>query len=156
MMLRCPVARVLKATTHESPRRAMTATATAPQKPRRIGQKILGSGLLDLLAGPPGVDGYLEQVHPAWGVRERRAEVIVADRRTPGSVTLSLRANLAWEGSEAGQFVQVAVEISGSRRTRCYSLASAAGPGRTLELTVKAHPDGLVSNFLVEKAHPGM
>jgi ferredoxin-NADP reductase len=134
----------------------MTATATAPPKPRLIGRKILGSGLLDLLAGPPGVDGYLEQVRPAWGVRERRAEVIAADRRTPDSVTLSLRANLAWEGSEAGQFVQVAVEINGSRRTRCYSLASAAGPGRNLELTVKAHPDGLVSNFLVEKADPGM
>src|SRR5438045_2717053 len=74
MMLRCPVARVLKATTHESPRRAMTATATAPQKPRRIGRKILGSGLLDLLAGPPGVDGYLQQVRRAWGVRERPAE----------------------------------------------------------------------------------
>jgi ferredoxin-NADP reductase len=134
----------------------MTATAIAPQKPRRIGQKILGSGLLDLLAGPPGVDGYLEQVRRAWGVRERRAEVIAADRRTPDSVTLSLRANLAWEGSEAGQFVQVAVEINGSRRTRCYSLASAAGPGRMIELTVKAHPDGLVSSFLVENAHPGM
>src|SRR5882724_9901598 len=132
MMLRCPTTRVVTATRHESVRRAMTATATAPQKPRLIGRKILGSGLLDLLAGPPGVDGYLEQVRPAWGVRERRAEVIAADRRTPDSVTLSLRANLAWEGFDAGQFVQIAVEIDGSRRTRCYSLASKAGPGRSL------------------------
>lgn len=134
----------------------MTATATEPPKPRRMGQRILGSGLLDLLAGPPGVDGYLEQIRPAWGVQDRRAEVIAADRRTPDAVTLALRANLAWEGFESGQFVQVAVEIDGSRRTRSYSLASAAGPGRTLELTVKAHPEGLVSNFLVENARPGM
>ena len=31
-----------------------------------------------------------------------------------------------------------------------------AGPARDLELTVKAHPDGLVSNFLIEQARPGM
>src|SRR3954451_15469670 len=119
MMLRCPAARVFRATTHESARRAMSATPIAPQKPRLIGQKILGSGLLDLLAGPPGVDGYLEDGRPAWGGGDARAEVTAADRRTPESVTLSLRANLAWEGFEAGQFVQVAVEINGSRRTRC-------------------------------------
>jgi stearoyl-CoA 9-desaturase NADPH oxidoreductase len=134
----------------------MNSTTTVPPRQRLIGKRILGSGLLDLLAGPPGVDGYLEQIRPAWAVRDGRAEVIAADRNTPDSVTLSLHANLAWEGFDAGQFVQVAVEIDGSRRTRCYSPASAAGPGRSLELTVKAHPEGLVSNFLVENARPGM
>ena len=134
----------------------MNSTTIVPPKQRLIGKRILGSGLLDLLAGPPGIDGYLEQIRPAWAVRDRRAEVIAADRRTPDSVTLSLRANLAWDGFEAGQFVQVAVAIDGSRRTRCYSPASAAGSGRSLELTVKAHPEGLVSNFLIENARPGM
>jgi stearoyl-CoA 9-desaturase NADPH oxidoreductase len=133
----------------------MTTTTDTP-KARRVGKRILGSGLLDLLAGPPGVDGYLEQIRPAWGVQDRRAEVIAADRRTPDSVTLSLRANLAWEGFQAGQFVQVAVEIDGARRTRCYSPASAAGTGRILELTVKAHPKGVISNSLFENARPGM
>ena len=134
----------------------MNSTSTIPPNKRPIGQRILGSGLLDLLAGPPGIDGYLEQIRPAWAVRDRRAEVIAADRRTPDSVTLSLRANLAWDGFEAGQFVQVAVAIDGSRRTRCYSPASRAESGRSLELTVKAHPEGLVSNFLIEHARPGL
>src|SRR3954449_5255098 len=156
MMLRSLATRVVMAITPESARREMDSTTAAPPKRRVIGQRILGSGLLDLLAGPPGVDGYLEQIRPAWGVHDRRAEVIAADRRTPDSVTLSLRANLAWEGFDAGQFVQVAVDLDGSRRTRCYSPASAAGSGRLLELTVKAHPEGLVSNHLVENARPGM
>ena len=134
----------------------MTTTTANPPKARRVGRRILGSRLIDLLAGPPGVDGYLEQIRPSWGVQDRRAEVIAAERGTPDSVTLSLRANLAWEGFKAGQFVQVAVEIDGSRRTRCYSPAAAAGTGRMLELTVKAHPEGLVSNFLIENARPGM
>jgi ferredoxin-NADP reductase len=112
--------------------------------------------LLDLLAGPPGVDGYLEQVRPTWTVRECRAEVTHVRRATPDSVTLSLRANRAWQGFRAGQFLQLAVEIDGVRRVRCYSPASVAGTGRELELTVKAHPEGLVSNFLVERARTGM
>ena len=135
----------------------MTATAspTAPPRPRRLGQRLLGSGLLDLLAGPPGVDGYLEQVRPTWAVNDCRAEVTSVDRLTPDSVTLGLRANLAWEGFRAGQFVQVSVEIDGAWRSRCYSPASIAGTARELELTVKSHPEGLVSNHLLEQARPG-
>jgi stearoyl-CoA 9-desaturase NADPH oxidoreductase len=123
---------------------------------KTLERRILGSGILDILAGPPGVDGYLEQVRPTWVVSECRAKVIGAERQTPDSVTLTLRANRAWEGFEAGQFIQVAVEIDGSRRTRCYSPASVAGPGRELEITVKSHPEGLVSNFLIESARAGM
>jgi stearoyl-CoA 9-desaturase NADPH oxidoreductase len=132
-----------------------TASPAIP-RPRRLGQKLLGSGFLDLLAGPPGVDGYLEQLRPTWAVRERRAEVISVERLTPESVTLGLRGNLAWDGFRAGQFVRVAVEIDGAWRTRCYSPASVAGAGRELEITVKSHPDGLVSNYLIDHARPGM
>jgi ferredoxin-NADP reductase len=48
------------------------------------------------------------------------------------------------------------VEIDGVRRTRCYSPAGAAGTGRELEITVKSHPEGLVSNHLIAGARPGM
>jgi ferredoxin-NADP reductase len=113
-------------------------------------------GLLDVFAGPPGVDGYLEQIRPTWARRECRAAVIGVRHGTPDSVTLTLRANRAWQGFRAGQFVRVAVEIDGVRRARCYSPASVAGAARELELTVKSHPEGLVSNFLIERATPGM
>jgi ferredoxin-NADP reductase len=102
------------------------------------------------------VDGYLEQVRPTWAVRDCRAEVSSVRRQTPDSVTLGLRPNLAWEGFRAGQFTRVAVEIDGAWRTRCYSPASAAGTERELEITVKSHPEGLVSNFLIDHARPGM
>ena len=78
------------------------------------------------------------------------------ERLTPDSVTLGLRANIAWEGFTAGQFVRVAVEIDGAWRTRCYSPSSPAGTGREFEITVKSHPEGLVSNHLIEAARPGM
>ncbi len=128
-----------------------TTTATAPSR-----RAIPGLGLLDLIAGPHGIDGYLEQISPTMVTGECRAEVVAAGHGTEDSVTLTLRPNRAWRGLRAGQFVQVAVEIDGVRHTRCYSPASPEGAGRELEITVKRHPDGLVSNFLADRAKPGM
>lgn len=128
-----------------------TTTAAAPSR-----RAIPGLGLLDLIAGPHGIDGYLEQISPTMVTGECRAEVVAASHGTEDSVTLSLRPNRAWGGLRAGQFVQVSVEIDGVRHTRCYSPASPEGAGRELEVTIKRHPDGLVSNFLADHAQPGM
>jgi stearoyl-CoA 9-desaturase NADPH oxidoreductase len=112
--------------------------------------------LLEAMAGPHGVDGYLEQLDPLLVTGECRAEVIGVEHGTEESVTLTLRPNRAWRGFRAGQFVNVTVEINGVRHQRCYSPASAEGRGETLEITTKRHPEGLVSNFLVKHAEPGM
>ncbi|NKY87164.1 ferredoxin reductase [Nocardia veterana] len=117
-------------------------------------------GLLDLvqtLTSPHPLDRYLELVRPTLTLRDLRAEIIGVDRSVPGSVTLTLRPNRAWAGHAAGQFVQVGVLIDGVKHTRCYSPIDAeTGPRRTLTLTVKAHPDGLVSQYLHRQARRGM
>jgi stearoyl-CoA 9-desaturase NADPH oxidoreductase len=128
-----------------------TTTAAAPSR-----RALPGLGLLDLIAGPHGIDGYLEQISPTMVTGECRAEVVAVRHGTADSVTLTLRPNRNWRGARAGQFVQLSVEIDGVRRTRCYSPASPEGSGRELEITVKRHPDGLVSNFLADHAKPGM
>src|SRR5215475_13906162 len=94
------------------------------------------STAVETIAGPHGIDGYLEQVSPTLVIGECRASVVAVDRRTEGATTLRLRANRAWKGIVAGQFVQVSVEIDGVRRVRCYSPASPEGRGRELEITV--------------------
>jgi ferredoxin-NADP reductase len=111
---------------------------------------------LDALAGPHGIDGFLEQIDPLLVTGECRAEVLAVDHGTEDSVTLKLRPNRTWRGFRAGQFVNVAVEIDGVRHQRCYSPACREGRGSELEITVKRHPEGLVSNFLAERAAPGM
>lgn len=111
---------------------------------------------LDALAGPHGIDGFLEQVDPLLVTGECRAEVVALKRETAESVTLKLRPNRAWQGFQAGQFVNVAVEIDGVRHQRCYSPACIEGRRSELEITVKRHPEGLISNFLAERAAPGM
>jgi stearoyl-CoA 9-desaturase NADPH oxidoreductase len=112
--------------------------------------------LVDAVAAPHGVDAYVEQVLPTWSTREIRARVVGVRRTTPSSVTLTLRANAGWTGFRAGQHTTLSVEIDGVRHSRCYSLANAEGRTRTFELTVKAHPYGVVSNYLVEHAAPGL
>jgi stearoyl-CoA 9-desaturase NADPH oxidoreductase len=131
----------------------MSSTTTATPPSHRSNP---GLGLLDLMAGPPGIDGYLEQISPMLVTGECRAQVLAAVHGTEESVTLILRPNRVWRGLRAGQFVQVSVEIDGVRHTRCYSPASPETSSRELEITVKRHPEGLVSNFLADHAGPGM
>lgn len=117
-------------------------------------------GLLDLvqtMTSPHSLDRYLELVRPSLTLRDLRADIVGVDRSVPGSVTLTLRPNRRWSGHEAGQFVQVGVLIDGVKHTRCYSPVDAQNPsGRTLTLTVKAHPGGLVSQYLHRYARTGM
>ena len=47
-----------------------------------------------------------------------------------------------------GQFITVAVDIDGESLRRCYSLASSPEQSGMVEITVKRHPGGRVSNWL--------
>ncbi|MGW4771615.1 ferredoxin reductase [Nocardia sp. NPDC004278] len=117
-------------------------------------------GLLDLvqtLTTPHPLDRYLELVHPTLTARELRAQITHVRRSVPGSVTLTLRPTRQWRGHAAGQYVQIGVVIDGIRHTRCYSPVNPeARRDRHIELTVKAHPGGLVSQYLYCDAVPGM
>ncbi|OBF43690.1 ferredoxin reductase [Mycobacterium sp. 852002-50816_SCH5313054-b] len=132
-----------------------TATRNLAQTLRR---RVLGSDLLDLLTGPHGVDRYTELVAPTWTLGEARAKVIDVRRTTPRSVTLTLAPNATFMSNhtvQAGQYVNLTVDIDGRRHTRCYSPANAEG-GATLELTIGHHDGGLVSSYLYERAHRGL
>lgn len=128
--------------------------------PRRMATRALSSralGLVEALATPHGIDRYLELVDPMLTVRELRAEVEDVRHNSHDTTTLTLRPTRQWKGFKAGQFVQVSVDIDGVRRTRCYSPACSEyrTDGR-IEITIKAHPHGLVSNYLYAHAEPGM
>lgn len=127
----------------------------APARPVRRG---LGRalGTLDLLLGPHGVDRWVELVAPTFSTHEVRGRVVEVRHETTDSVTLTIAPNGNWTGFEAGQHVLVTVPVDGVHHTRCYSMRSSAHDrsGR-FELTVKAHPGGIVSNHLVRHAVVG-
>lgn len=114
-------------------------------------------GVADLALGPHGVDRYAELVVPTFSTSEVRARVVAARRQAPETVTLTLRPNRRWRGHAAGQHTQLTVEIDGVRHTRCYSVCTSEHDrSGTIELTVKAHPEGTVSRHLVDHAAAGM
>ena len=116
----------------------------------------LANSLADSLTTPHGLDRYLEVIKPSLSRGDARAEVLAVERRSADTVTLTTRPNRRFAGFEAGQFVRVGIEVNGVRETRCYSPASAAGDRGRVELTVKAHPEGKVSNWLIDRGRPGM
>lgn len=150
-----PVAQTTSASRVAPAAPARTGLAGVPAA-RRLARRLAGSGLLEALTAPHGVDRYLELLQPSLSLHDLRAEILDVRRPTPGSATLRLRPNGLWRGFNAGQFVSMAVEIDGVRRTRCYSPASSQhAPGGELELTVRSHSHGLVSRYLHEHARPG-
>jgi len=129
-----------------------------------ITQTILRSRAVAALTSPHGVDRYLEIIDPMWSVHEVRGRVVDVRRETGGDApvaTITLQPTTGWRGHRAGQYVQVGVDLPGSRRTtRCFTISSAASaPGEPITLTVRSNVGerGLdsVSRYLVEDARPG-
>lgn len=86
---------------------------------------VLGSGLVDLLTGPHGVDRYTELVAPTWSLSDARARVVSVKHRTPRGVTLTLAPN------DAFLFRRTATRRSRSRSGRSASgTRSLTTPGR--------------------------
>lgn len=122
-----------------------------------LAQRLLGTQLADALAGPHNVDHYLEILRPDWAVKRIRGKVVAVRHQNPDSVTLTLQPTGTWPGFRAGQHVEIAVEIDGVRHRRCYSPSGSADrAAKTLELTIRTHDEGVVSQHLKRHAHVGM
>ncbi|WP_210494550.1 ferredoxin reductase [Patulibacter sp. SYSU D01012] len=133
------------------------STPIATPSTGRLAERLLGSRVADALAGPHDVDHYLELLRPDWAVRKIRAEIVDVRHQTPDSVTLTLRPTVTWPGFRAGQHVELAVDVDGRRHRRSYSPSGSADVRtRTVELTVRTHPEGVVSRHLKAHARPGM
>ncbi|MBD8608111.1 2Fe-2S iron-sulfur cluster binding domain-containing protein [Aeromicrobium sp. CFBP 8757] len=110
------------------------------------------------LTSPNSIDDYLEQVHPMLAADHVRARVVEVRRETGEASTVVMRPNGAWRGFRPGQHVQFGVEVDGTRRIRVFSVSSAPTSrrsDRTFSVSVKAHPDGYVSQFLHRELAPG-
>ena len=98
-------------------------------------------------------DDYLTLVNPLWSTRELRGRVEAVLPETADAATVVVRPARRVT-HRAGQYVRVGVDIDGVRHWRTYSLTSTPGGG-TFSFTVKAIPDGIVSNHLVRRLAPG-
>lgn len=111
------------------------------------------TGALRLMSWPHHPDRYLELLNPLLTTQDTRARIVDIDRTVPEMTTLTLRPARRCR-FEAGQHIRLGVVVDGVRHTRCYSPSTSQYDDRIV-LTVRAHPDGLVSRYLHDCARPG-
>ncbi|MBT2468723.1 ferredoxin reductase [Streptomyces sp. ISL-66] len=99
---------------------------------------------------------YLDLVSPLRAGADLRGRIEAVHPETGDAATLVIRPGRGWGGHTAGQYVRIGVDVDGVRLWRAYSLTSPTNrrDGR-ITITVKAIPDGKVSNHLVRSAKPG-
>jgi len=99
---------------------------------------------------------YLDLFDPLRSGAALRGRIVGIEPETRDAVTVTIRPGRGWAGHVPGQYVRVGVDVDGVRQWRAYSVTSRTD--RTdgcLTITVKAIPDGVVSNHLVRHARVG-
>ncbi|MFH9015377.1 ferredoxin reductase [Streptomyces sp. NPDC017943] len=112
--------------------------------------------LLEMVTTPLLPSDYLDLVSPLRAGADLRGRIESVHPETGDAATIVIRPGRSWRGHTAGQYVRIGVDVDGVRLWRAYSVTSPAHrqDGR-FTITVKAIPDGKVSNHLVRRAEPG-
>jgi stearoyl-CoA 9-desaturase NADPH oxidoreductase len=105
---------------------------------------------------PLDLHDVLDVFHPLRRGAELRGRIVSVQSETAESATLVIKPGRDWAGHVPGQYVRVGVDVDGVRLWRTYSLTHGPRPDGCISLTVKAIPDGVVSNHLVHHARPGV
>ena len=130
----------------------MTSATSSPRVPwdrvRRAADK---------LTTPLLPDDYLTLLNPLWSSRELRGRVEDVIPETEDAATLVIRPGWGWHYEHRpGQYVGIGVQVGGKFQWRSYSVSSAPRKaGRTLAITVRAMPEGKLSEHLVKGLAPG-
>ncbi|SCF24770.1 Ferredoxin-NADP reductase [Micromonospora mirobrigensis] len=99
---------------------------------------------------------YLDLVAPLRSGADLRGRIVAVEPETPDAATLVIRPGRGWRGHTPGQYVRLGVDVDGVRQWRAYSVTSPPDrPDGCITVTVKAIPDGRVSNHLVRRVRPG-
>ncbi len=113
--------------------------------------------LASRLTTPLHPDDYLSMINPLWSSRELRGRIEEVVPETEDAATLTIRPGWGWSFEhEAGQYIGIGVEMGGRYHWRSYSLSSVPLRGKgTITITVRAMPEGFLSDHLVRGLAPG-
>lgn len=130
-------------------------TTTPHASPVDLAREAL-TRLAERLTTPLLPSDYLDVIDPLLSGAQLRGRIVGIHPETRDAVTLVIQPGRGWAGHIPGQYVRLGVDIDGVRQWRTYSLTSQTNPtDRRISVTVKAIPDGLVSNYLVRRATVG-
>ena len=109
------------------------------------------------LTFPLHPDDYLRLINPLWSARELRGRLEKVEPETDDAATLVIKPGWGWSFDyQAGQYIGIGVEVEGRFHWRSYSLSSAPTREKNLlMITVRAMPEGFLSDHLVRGLEPG-
>jgi ferredoxin-NADP reductase len=130
---------------------------TGPDSPASLVRSVFARMTTPLLP-----DDYLHMVNPLWSARELRGKIVEVVPETPDAATLVIKPGWGWSFRyQAGQYVGIGVHLDGKWHWRSYSISSSPADGSPrgrrgrLTITVKAMPEGFLSEHLVRGLEPG-
>lgn len=115
-------------------------------------------GLLRVLGAvttPLVPSDYLDVIDPLRSGAALRGRIQAITPETADAATVLIRPGRGWQGHLPGQYVRIGIDVDGVRLWRAYSLTSGPRRDGLIAVTVKAIPDGKVSNHIVRRARPG-
>lgn len=116
----------------------------------------LAKNISNAFAYPLKLSHYIELVNPLWADHSMQAKVVKVWDETSTARTITLKPGGNWRSFKPGQHVRVGISIDGRHFTRTYSVSSGTeSEDGTFTITVKAIPDGRVSNHIVRKLKVG-
>jgi ferredoxin-NADP reductase len=109
------------------------------------------------LTTPLHPDDYLSLINPLWTARELRGRVEKVVPETEDAATIVIRPGWGWHyDHKPGQYVGIGIQVRGKFHWRSYSVSSPpVKSGGTIAITVRAMPEGFLSEHLVSGLEPG-
>ncbi|GAA3706385.1 NADPH oxidoreductase [Microlunatus aurantiacus] len=98
---------------------------------------------------------YLDLFDPLRRGAELRGRIMAVHPETADAATIEIQPGADWAGHVPGQYVRIGVDVDGVRQWRAYSLTHGPRADGRISVTIKAVPDGKVSNHLVRRGRPG-
>jgi len=111
--------------------------------------------LAELATTPLLPADYLDLVDPLRSGADLRGRIVEIHPETRDAATIVIQPGRDWVGHIPGQYVRIGVDVDGVRQWRAYSLTHGPRTDGRISITVKAVPDGKVSNYLVRRAKVG-
>ncbi|KAA0102362.1 ferredoxin reductase [Mycolicibacterium sp. P1-18] len=132
----------------------MTTTAPRPTAVGALRARVIR--FAERVTTPLVPADYLDVIDPLRSSADLRGRIVAVHPETRDAVSVIIKPGRGWRGHTPGQYVRIGVDVDGVRQWRAYSLTSEVGRADgCIAVTVKAIPDGKVSNHLVRRATPG-
>ena len=134
---------------------AAAAAGTHPHGPLALAGRTVGR-LVNALVTPLLPGDYLDLFNPLRKSADLRGRVVDVERHEGSATTVTLRPGRGWRGHRPGQYIRMGVDVDGVRLWRAYSITSPVeDPEGLITITVRAIPEGRVSNHVLQNLHPG-